>query len=53
MLLYKYCRKQSVIDSILLSLFYLERTEMVAADIESKFPNFQLQWSNECLRDNL
>lgn len=53
MFLYKYCMKQSVISSIPLSLLYLAWTEMVVADIENKFANFQLQWSNESLRDNL
>ena len=53
MLLYKYCRRQSDISSIVLSLLYLTRAEMVVADIENNFTNFQLCWSNECLRDTL
>lgn len=51
MFLYKYCRKQTDISSIVLSFSYLARTEMVVADVENKFNNFQLRWSNECLRD--
>lgn len=53
MFLYKYCRKQSDISSIVLSLSYLDSTEMVVADTENKFSNFQLCWPNKCLKDTL
>jgi len=53
MFLYEHCRKQSDISGIALSPLYLARTEMAVADIKNKFTNFQLCWSNECLRDTL
>lgn len=48
--IYKNCRKQSDLNSVASSLLYLAKTKMVA-DTENKFTNFQLCWSNECLRD--